>query len=1044
MYSEKLVGELDLPVGLAVFAYGDNWKIDWVNDAFCKIMHIRKTWLSDRTRLERVVYSRDFALLFNTIETVAKEKGEKEVQIRLRGRGKKSVNWVKMQCSYLESGEGYDYLQLVAWNIDAQKNAEHQLQVTRTQYEILEDVTQEVSFDIDVVEWTSLYSRRVARQVLGREVEDHYIPFDEAVLFIHPLDRDLFIRTIREAAKSETTGSMDYRVYLGPQDVEPRYTWYRVFYRSLSDEDGVVTRVIGRGYSIELDRALQDEVRKDPLTKLLNKMETMNAVQRVLSEQKEGMHVLFLIDIDNFKGINDNFGHTFGDTVICDVANAIHKQFRSDDIVGRVGGDEFLVLMKDATPEFAKEKARMLCEQVKREYSGSDTTQVVSISVGLAFYGKDGEDLAALYDKADQAMYRAKKSGKNGFAVATKRGSRNSVPAALRDFDERQEELGEKEREFLNFGYSLLTHARDFDGSLNMLLDRIISHFDLELIAICECNKNGDLLLTNCAGINASAYKEQIFPRDELVPEIHENGKMYTVVRPVFMHYAKTEDAQDVYEERLISACAFSYDGDKEGQLYFLAKSGKEAFSKVEIRSFEELSRTISIFVSLRYGARKNKSRIRELKSTDQLTGLYNFSAFKESVRFLLAEMPPNRVYALEYMDFNNFGYVNENYGYQVGDEALRLFAEDIKSQDFYCVGCHLYSDFFLIFSMDVNRENLMKKIEAQHQRFSEVQSAQYPNGGMGITAGVYFIEQSNVDVEQAFENANLAWRDAKNNRSGIRWFEPSMRRKKLADQRIIAQFYESLYRRDFLLYLQPKFFVGSREVYGAEALVRWKNVEGDVLSPTLFLNPIEQIGYITELDYYMFEETLRLQEKWIQEGRRNMVISTNFSGKHFEGDGKDFLNRIQVIFSKYRVPAACMEIEVTESVLVRNKKVLKDCMTELRRRGFRVAVDDFGTGYSSLSMLSDIPADVVKMDKVFIDRFDKDVDRELLGQIGKLVELSGHDIIFEGVETEEQEQYLIDHGFQKAQGYLCDRAISVAEFEQKYLVFDFEQKTEE
>lgn len=126
-------------------------------------------------------------------------------------------------------------------------------------------------------------------------------------------------------------------------------------------------------------------------------------------------------------------------------------------------------------------------------------------------------------------------------------------------------------------------------------------------------------------------------------------------------------------------------------------------------------------------------------------------------------------------------------------------------------------------------------------------------------------------------------------------------------------------------------------------------------------------------------------------------MISTNFSGRHFESDGEEFLNRIQHVLSKYSVRPEYIEIEVTEGVLVKNVAVLEKCMNRLHEIGFRVAIDDFGTGYSSLSVLADMPADVIKIDKSFINKGMTEQKKNLLYEIGRMVKILHKDIIIEG-----------------------------------------------
>ena len=256
----------------------------------------------------------------------------------------------------------------------------------------------------------------------------------------------------------------------------------------------------------------------------------------------------------------------------------------------------------------------------------------------------------------------------------------------------------------------------------------------------------------------------------------------------------------------------------------------------------------------------------------------------------------------------------------------------------------------------------------------------------------------------------------------------------RVEEQKVVGEFFEALYRDDFQMYLQPKFFLGKELIYGAEALARWKKPDGTIVPPAYFIDSLEKIGYITELDFYIFEEVLKTLDKWDRQKKRKIIISTNFSGRHFEGTGEEFLNRIAHVMSKYTVLPSNIEIEVTEGVLVKNVEVLRHCLNRLHDMGFRIAIDDFGTGYSSLSMLADMPSDVIKIDKSFINVGMTDQKLKLLYEIGRMVKILDKDIIIEGVETREQEQQLIEGGFECGQGYLCNRPVSLGEFERLYL----------
>ena len=151
---------------------------------------------------------------------------------------------------------------------------------------------------------------------------------------------------------------------------------FRTCYQSIADYDGKISHIIGRSYDISTERAVREkllrEVQLDPLTRIYNKTASGEIVDAFLEKSTQGTHVLYVIDIDNFKKINDTFGHTVGDMVISDIATLIREQFTDEAVVGRVGGDEFMVFVKDTSLQEAEAKAEQLCTNVQKTLSGME------------------------------------------------------------------------------------------------------------------------------------------------------------------------------------------------------------------------------------------------------------------------------------------------------------------------------------------------------------------------------------------------------------------------------------------------------------------------------------------------------------------------------------------------------------------------------------------------------------------------------------------------------------------------------------------------
>ena len=409
--------QLDLPVAVAIVSCGADWRVEEANAEFTDVLGYTEKELRE-TRPQKMVYDEDYANLVSVLENVVRTHDNGKMQLRIvRPDGK--TRWVEMRCSVLAHYDVKPYVVLFLWDIDEEKRREEHQKLLNQKYELMEQLSLEYPFDLDVENWTMLRSYRLMELRGQYDYSEQYFPVDEEVLTLCPPDQELFLKAMKEAATEEKTGSMDTRFNIHTENETPKYLWFRTYYKSIADHNGRITRIIGRSFNIDEDKNLQEEVRRDPLTKLLNKLEIQRETDAFLEGAEDGTHVLFLIDIDNFKGVNDNFGHTFGDTVIVDVANIIKSFFRNNDLTGRVGGDEFLVLMKNTTLEKAKERAGNLGEALCKVYTGGSIHYRISASIGLAACnGGDGNTYSSLFEKADHAMYRTKQGGKNGYEIA--------------------------------------------------------------------------------------------------------------------------------------------------------------------------------------------------------------------------------------------------------------------------------------------------------------------------------------------------------------------------------------------------------------------------------------------------------------------------------------------------------------------------------------------------------------------------------------------------------------------------------------------------
>ncbi len=256
----------------------------------------------------------------------------------------------------------------------------------------------------------------------GREIlnlSDEKRPFPSSIIDAGMV----FIDDVETFLKFDSDMKIGYN---GPYDVRfnlPDATtrFYRIVFKSIYDKEGKARFAIGKTYDIHEQKMLESLSQKDLLTNCYNKVSAENLISEALQKNPDNSHALFIVDIDNFKGINDNLGHHFGDNVLIDISEKLNQSFRGGDIIGRIGGDEFIVFLKN-TRELSTitEKAKNIANIFKNTYSGENNDYKISGSIGIALYPKDGKNFEELYKASDKALYQSKFSGKDMYTFYTK------------------------------------------------------------------------------------------------------------------------------------------------------------------------------------------------------------------------------------------------------------------------------------------------------------------------------------------------------------------------------------------------------------------------------------------------------------------------------------------------------------------------------------------------------------------------------------------------------------------------------------------------
>ena len=328
------------------------------------------------------------------------------------------VVWIYLQASLVGHRDGVPVFQGVFVDVSKQKNPMRALELEQQRNRIVAELTNDIIFEYDYDTDEMTCSERYETIFHKPRVIPNYRRHQDNLLnMLLPEDA----KTLQEAYRRIEQGVDSYALTLRLLQPKEGYQWYSIRFRSIRDETGRAIKLIGQLTNIHHQKLEEDRLRHeasmDLLTQIYNKITTEHLVSLELQEGRN--HALIVVDLDKFKYANDTFGHLFGDSVIKAVASTLSATFRATDIVGRTGGDEFVVLAKDISLsdglETLKAKCRRLSVELAHVTLGQD--YVISASIGISLFPRDGKTYAELFAKADAALYQIKNTGRGHFAV---------------------------------------------------------------------------------------------------------------------------------------------------------------------------------------------------------------------------------------------------------------------------------------------------------------------------------------------------------------------------------------------------------------------------------------------------------------------------------------------------------------------------------------------------------------------------------------------------------------------------------------------------
>ena len=412
----------------------------------------------------------------------------------------------------------------------------------------------------------------------------------------------------------------------------------------------------------------------------------------------------------------------------------------------------------------------------------------------------------------------------------------------------------------------------------------------------------------------------------------------------------------------------------------------------------------------------------------DYLTGLPNRLLFADRLAqaIVYSERRGGQL-AVLFLDLDNFKHINDSLGHSIGDKLLNSIAERLSSLVRHSDTVSRYGgdEFVLLTIEDTPAEHAQITAEKILRALADPHLVSGHELHITTSIGISVYPEDGADAETLIKNADNAMYHAKTNgRNNYQYFNSDMNRESIQRQSIETDLRKAVALNQFVVHYQPKVHLMSGAITGVEALLRWEHPTRGLLYPDSFINVAEESGLIVRIGQFVMRQACSDACTWADGELPALSVAVNVSAIEFRN--KDFVNDLSGVLSETGLDPQLLQIELTESVLMRNVTASLAILNSLKALGVQLAIDDFGTGYSSLSYLSQFPIDILKIDKSFVlDIADRKEDGIIVGAVIGMGASLNHRVIAEGVETEEQLRFLDSHHCGEGQGYLFSRPIS-------------------
>lgn len=457
-----------------------------------------------------------------------------------------------------------------------------------------------------------------------------------------------------------------------------------------------------------------------------------------------------------------------------------------------------------------------------------------------------------------------------------------------------------------------------------------------------------------------------------------------------------------------------------------LARQKLKASYKELEKAYEEVTETKNALYSRYEELKVSKEKVRKIAYTDYLTELPNRVAFSEMLDSVMLTLRNDEVVALVDIDLDNFKNINDTLGHSYGDEMLIDVAHrlsEVLTEDDYLA--RIGGDEFVVLTQNLN------DIPAYEEKIKKIQKVfTYPfilstkEFFVTVSMGITFAPKDGKSTQTLIKNMDSAMYVAKENgKNNYCYFDDSINDRMMKKIEMQSELRKAIENDEFEVYYQAQMDLETDRVVGFEALARWNHPKNGVIMPKEFIPVAEENGLIVAIGKKMLYGACKQLREWELAGYNDIIMAVNLSARQFRD--ADFVKMVMEVLEETKANAKFLEFEITESIALDDMEYTVATIKKLQELGITFSLDDFGTGYSSLNYLKKLPVNNLKIDKSFLDTvLENKSDQKIISTMIELAKVLNIEVIAEGVEYSEQEQFLKNVNCNKAQGYFYSKPV--------------------